>query len=515
MTGADDPMSRVETLVRTSRRWTLVFKAAVAGAVAAIVVVSAVVSGIVYSSNNTLVFMGFDAERAQLITSLLVAALAAAAAIFATNRNGLATLAGLGGFVALFGYTFLHETKGALASTGVNGSFDMAGWVSSLVALVLVGAISSWAGATLAHALRPTLVEAGSDIRGSIEIRRPTRALMRRPMTVAVALILLIVTVPVFGDMVNYTPDSRMLHGGPPPVGLIPGGAAQPSRAAAPSERPWLSWRPSGSGLVAAIDLPAPWKAGSATTENIGVYTPPGYDPSGSRRYPVLYEAPFDYSLWDSSVNIKVVLDTLIDTAAVPPMIVVFVNAWRAPIADTECANSVDGQQWMDTFISETVVSYVDSHYLTIPRADARATTGFSQAGYCAAILVLRHPTVFGTAIPISAYFWAGDGEAGSRLPFSGDLAALAAASPMIAASQLPAATCAKLFFIVIAQPSQPFFGTQATEFEHLLAFKGYPFVALDAKIPHGWDQVREMLPVALEAWAGHLVAAGVFSVDG
>jgi enterochelin esterase-like enzyme len=196
-------------------------------------------------------------------------------------------------------------------------------------------------------------------------------------------------------------------------------------------------------------------------------------------------------------------------------MIVVFVNAWRAPIADTECANSVDGQQWMDTFISETVVSYMDSNYLTIARAEARATTGFSQAGYCAAILVLRHPTVFGTAIPISAYFWAGDGEAGSRLPFSGDLAALAAASPMIAASQLPAATCAKLFFIVVAQPSQPFFGTQATEFEHLLAFKGYPFIALDAKIPHGWDQVREMLPVALEAWAGHLVAGGVFSVDG
>jgi len=493
------------------RRWRFAIQAALAAAVVAAVVASAVVSGALYSSNTTLVFMGFDAERAQLITSLLVAGVAAAAAILATNRPALSTLAGLGGFAALFGYTFLHETKGALASTGVNGSFDLIGWVLTLLTLLLAGAISSWAGATLAQVLRPDLIEAGSAIRDSVRSRRPARRLLRRPLTVAVALILLIVTVPVFGDMVNYTPDSRMLHGGPPPVGLIPGGGGQPAGAAAPSQRPWLSWRPSGSGSVVTIDLPAPWTDASATTENIGIYTPPGYDPNGSRRYAVLYEAPFDYSLWDSSINVKVTLDTLIQTGAVPPMIVVFINAWRAPIADTECANSVDGKQWMDTFISETVVSFVDSHYLTIARAEARATTGFSQAGYCAAILALRHPTVFGTAIPISAYFWAGDGDAGSRLPFGGDLAALAAASPMIAASLLPPAECAKLFFIVVAQPSQPFIGTQATEFEHLLAFKGYPFVALDARVPHGWDQVREMLPLALEAWAGHLVEAGVF----
>jgi enterochelin esterase-like enzyme len=498
-------------LVRGLHGWTSVIHAALAAAVVAAVVVAAVVSGALYSSNNTLIFMGFDAERAQLITSLLVAGVGAAAATIVTNRSGLATLSGVGGLVALFGYTFLHETKSAMASTGVNGSFDLTGWVLTLVALLLAGGISSWAGATLAQALRPALGEAGSAIRDAVGSRRPTRRLLGRPLTTAAVLVLLILTVPVFGDMVNYTPDSRMLHGGPPPVGLVPGGAGQHAAPAAPSQQPWLSWRPSGGGSVTTVELPAPWTDSSATTEDIEVYTPPGYEPTGSRRYPVLYEAPFNYALWDGGVNIKVVLDTLITAGTVPPMIVVFVNAWRAPIADTECANSVDGQQWMDTFISETVVSYVDSHYLTIARAEARATTGFSQGGYCAAILALRHPTVFGTAIPISAYYWAGDGEAGSRLPFGSDLAALAAASPMIAASQLPAATCAKLFFIVVAQPSQPFFGAQATEFEHLLAFKGYPFVGLDARIPHGWDQVRAMLPPALEAWAGHLVAAGVF----
>ena len=195
--------------------------------------------------------------------------------------------------------------------------------------------------------------------------------------------------------------------------------------------------------------------------------------------------------------------------------IVVFVNDFRAPIIDTECADSVDNVQQMDTFISQTVVAHVDSHYLTIARAAARAVTGFSEGGYCAAILALRHPTVFGTSIPFSGYFWAGGGNDTSKLPFGGNASLLVAASPMVVATQLPAAERAKLFFIVVADPGQPNYGFQATEFEHLLAIEGYPYVALDAELPHGWDQVRHEFPIALETWAGRLVATGVFSVDG
>jgi ribonucleotide reductase alpha subunit len=91
------------------------------------------------------------------------------------------------------------------------------------------------------------------------------------------------------------------------------------------------------------------------------------------------------------------------------------------------------------------------------------------------------------------------------------DAEALAAASPMVVATELPAAERATLFFIVVAEPSQPFFGTEATGFEHLLAAEGYPYVALDAKVPHGWTQVRQEFPAALEAWAADLVAVGVF----
>jgi hypothetical protein len=115
-------MSRSVSAFRRSRRWNPVIGAALV----AVVVVAAVASGTMDSSNTTLVVMGFDADRAQLITSLLVGGVAAAAASLVANRSGQATLFGLIGFAALFGPTFVTETSNALASTGIDGSFDLA-----------------------------------------------------------------------------------------------------------------------------------------------------------------------------------------------------------------------------------------------------------------------------------------------------------------------------------------------------------------------------------------------------
>lgn len=488
-------------------RWPLLINIAVA----ATVVVAAVASGITDSSDTTLVLMGFDMDRAQLITSLLIAGAAAATAGLATNMNGQTTLVGLGSFAALFGQTFLHETRNALASTGVNGSFDFGGWLSTFLTLLTAGAVSSWAGATLARALRPGLIEAGQAIRDAVRSRQFPRSSLGRPVIVAAVLVLLIVTVPVFGNLLNYTPDSEMLHGRPQEVGLIPGAAAHFNGTQLSSDRPWLSWLPSGSGSITGAQLRAPWQSPPGTTSEVDVYTPPGYDASPGRRYPVLYAVPFDYALWDSSVNIRVVLDTLIDSGEIPPMIVAFVSTAHAPIADTECADSVNGLQWLETYISQTAVSFLDSHYRTLARADARAITGFSEGGYCSAILALRHPTIFGTAIPISGYFWAGDFGDASKIAFGGDPSVMSAASPMIVATELPATQRANLFFIVVAQPSQPLYGYEATDFEHLLYIEGYPYLALEANVPHGWEQIRQQLPAVLEAWAAHLAAVAVF----
>ena len=503
-------MNEPARFVRLIRRWPIATNVGVSAFAAAAIAAAAVASGSVNSTNATLMLMGFDADRAQLITSLLVAGGTAGAVVLLANRQGQGVLAGLGSFAALFAYTFAHQTHRALQSSGANGSFDLVGWLLTGLTLLLAGLISSWAGATLAGAVRPTLADAGLYVGDAIRRRRPNRRLLRRALMVAGVFVWLVVCVPVFGDMVNYTTDARMLHGGPQPIGLIPQTAPQANGTDSSGPRPWLSWKPSGGGATTVLNLPVPWTGGASTTEDIGIYTPPGYDPHGQRRYPVLYEAPFDYQAWDSALNIKVALDSLVDSGAIPPMIVVFINAWRSPAAITDCADPSDGKPGIDTFISQTVVSYVDSNYMTMGRADARAVTGFSTGGYCAAIMPLRHPTVFGTGIPISGYFWADEGTANSAQANAGNEGALAAASPMVAATELPADVRAKLFFVVVAKSSQPFFGVESAQFEHLLSLLGYNYVAQEADLPHGWDQVRARLPGALEAWAAHLVAVGV-----
>ena len=202
-----------------------------------------------------------------------------------------------GQFAALFAYTFAHQTHRALQSSGANGSFDLVGWLLTGLTLLLAGLISSWAGATLAGAVRPTLADAGLYVGDAIRRRRPNRRLLRRALMVAGVFVWLVVCVPVFGDMVNYTTDARMLHGGPQPSVSSPKPHHRLTTDSRP--RPWLSWKPSGGGATTVLNLPVPWTGGASTTEDIGIYTPPGYDPHGQRRYPVLYEAPFDYQAWD------------------------------------------------------------------------------------------------------------------------------------------------------------------------------------------------------------------------
>jgi len=417
---------------------------AAAAAVAVAVAVAVVATGTVDSTDATLVRMGFDVDRARLISALLIAGVAAAAAALVTNRATPPTLAGLGVLWALFVLTFVRQTQDALKATGANGAFDLAGWFLTALALMMSGLLSAWAGAALALTVRPKLAEAGSVVRGAVANRRLDRAHLRSPFAVALVAILLIVSVPVFGDMVNFTTDARMLHGAPPKVGLAGGEPAPKAPGMTTSQRPWRSWQPSGGGSVYTADLPAPWTNGPPT-ERIDIYLPPGYNPDSKQRYPVVYEAPFPYDLWDKSINIGAVLDSLIDSGKIPPVIAVFLDDLGAPILDTECANSVDGSQRMDTFISSTMVSYVDSNYKTIAKGTARAITGFSEGGYCAAILALRHPAVFGTSIPFSAYYFAGEGNPESGRPFAGSPSALADASPMILAARLSPADRAKL----------------------------------------------------------------------
>ena len=278
---------------------------------------------------------------------------------------------------------------------------------------------------------------------------------------------------------------------------------------AAPTATPALVWSPSGSGHVTVVNFRAPWTGTSRTTAQVSIYTPPGYDPNGDQQYPVIYEAPTGLTLWSAGMGVAD-LDSLIDSGAMPAAIVVFIDEAGVPISPSECVDSADGEQWFETYVTRTVVGYVDNNYRTIRDPRARATMGMSEGGFCAAMLVTRHPDLFSVSMSFSGYYWAGTPAADALVPFGGKASLIDAYSPALLVPKMSAAVRASLFFIVVANWSQGYFGPQATAFDAVLKANGFAYLAVNSPYPHGWPEVQTEAPGALKAWGAHLKASGV-----
>jgi enterochelin esterase-like enzyme len=251
--------------------------------------------------------------------------------------------------------------------------------------------------------------------------------------------------------------------------------------------------------------MQAPWVNGGSA--DIVIYTPPGYSTSGLD-YPVIYEAPTNYSLWGTAVNTQ--LDYLIDNGDIPATIMVFISDVGAPFVPSECIDMYNGRQMMETYISKTVVNWVDDHYRTILDARARAIMGFSAGGFCAAMLALRHPDVFNTSIEFSGYFQAGSAGVNSTRPYR-DQADMNAHSPDLLAEKLPGSDVMRLYFIVVSAPGTDFIGAQAAYFDKILKTYGFKFKEVDSIYPHGWTEVREETPGTLREWAAQMVRSGIW----
>jgi S-formylglutathione hydrolase FrmB len=200
----------------------------------------------------------------------------------------------------------------------------------------------------------------------------------------------------------------------------------------------------------------------------------------------------------------------LIGSGKIPAAIVVFIDESGAPMMPTECIDSYNKQQWLETFISQTVVDYVDLNYRTISDPKARTIMGLSEGGFCAAMLALRHPDIYNVDISFSGYYWAATPAPDSAVPFGGQDSLIDAYSPALLAPQIAAADRSSLYFILVSQASQAYFGPQLTGFEKILDADGYGYVATNSKYPHGWPQVANEIAGALHSWAAHLMLSGV-----
>jgi enterochelin esterase family protein len=139
---------------------------------------------------------------------------------------------------------------------------------------------------------------------------------------------------------------------------------------------------------------------GDPATRPLAVYTPPGYDPQGSARYPVLYclhgytgdvASLLATRPWET--NVVQWADRLIVRGAMPPVLLALVDGFTR-LGGSQYVDSVHNGAYA-TYVVRDVVGHVDAAYRTVAAEGGRAVFGKSSGGFGAMHLVLAHPGTF------------------------------------------------------------------------------------------------------------------------
>lgn len=157
-----------------------------------------------------------------------------------------------------------------------------------------------------------------------------------------------------------------------------------------------------GTLRVETVDSPALRgnALGDPATRPLLVYTPPGYDPEGSRRYPVLYclhgftgDAAALVATRPWETNVVQWADRLVADGRMEPAIVAIVDGFTR-LGGSQYVDSIHNGDYA-TYVVRDVVGAVDARYRTLAREGGRAVFGKSSGGFGALHLVLAHPGVF------------------------------------------------------------------------------------------------------------------------
>jgi len=147
-------------------------------------------------------------------------------------------------------------------------------------------------------------------------------------------------------------------------------------------------------------------------SQPVVVYLPPGYDASGTQRYPVLYLLhgfPGDPEGFVRTVRVGVVEDTLLAENKVKPVLIAMPMGSTGVFTDEEWANGIHSHSGWETFFSRDVVRAIDSRFRTIPSGAGRALGGLSEGGYASLNIGLHHPSEFRVLESWSGYEKADD----------------------------------------------------------------------------------------------------------
>ncbi|MDQ3750453.1 MAG: alpha/beta hydrolase-fold protein [Acidobacteriota bacterium] len=180
------------------------------------------------------------------------------------------------------------------------------------------------------------------------------------------------------------------------------------------------------SGKLIELKVSSPSLKGNLLNDSIeqkvAVYLPPSYEISPTKRFPTLYLLHgFSDKIehWTKGgyrgMSLQLMIDGLIKSGAINEMIVIVPNGRNNYLGSFYTNSTVMGN-WED-YIFRDLVSYIDSNYRTMARAESRGIAGHSMGGYGAITLGMKHPDIFSAIYALSPCCLALEGDLSADNP--------------------------------------------------------------------------------------------------
>lgn len=132
------------------------------------------------------------------------------------------------------------------------------------------------------------------------------------------------------------------------------------------------------------------------TSRRAFVYTPPDYENSKSKRYPVLYLQHGwgeDETAWTSQGHANLIMDNLIASGKIKPFLIVMTYGMTNNVKMGGIRN-FDITPFQ-TVLTEELIPYIDSNFRTIADQPHRAMAGLSMGGMETKTITLARPDLF------------------------------------------------------------------------------------------------------------------------
>lgn len=142
---------------------------------------------------------------------------------------------------------------------------------------------------------------------------------------------------------------------------------------------------------------------GDSPDRDVFVYLPPSYATQPNRRYPVVYFL-HGYGIGAEAYWNLMTVPQSAETAfaaGAKEMILVHPDSFTVHNGSMYSSSPTTGN-W-EAFITEDLVSYIDSHYRTVANRASRGLAGHSMGGYGAFRIGMKYPEVYSSLYPMSS----------------------------------------------------------------------------------------------------------------